>query len=141
MVFCVIALVFVLSNISCDPIEAITDTYGEIVDEILPDDENKEENVGKVIIGLTSTGTGNTAESTVTVLNQLGNLINRVVKVDCTFTNISTNTVLTQTQGFTTDGVAQCNAINGGSLGVSVTQVAVAEGISSQTQVFFIGVT
>jgi len=141
LLFCVIAAVFALSNISCDPIEAITDTYGDIVDEILPEDENKEENVGQVIINVPATGAGNTIATTVTVLNQLGNLMPRVVGVNCTFTDLSTNLVITQTSGATTDGIAQCNAVNGSSLGVTVSQVAVSEGVSSQAQVFFIGVT
>jgi len=139
--FCTFAVVFALSNISCDPIEAITDTYGDIVDEVLPDDENTEENVGQVIINVPATGTGNTISTTVTVLNQLGNLIPRIVPVSCTFTDIATSEIITQTSGATTDGIAQCNAVNGGSLGVTVSQVAVSEGVSSQAQFFFIGVT
>jgi hypothetical protein len=129
--YCAIALVFALSNISCDPIEATTDTYADIVDEILPDDENKEENVGQVIINVPATGTGNTIATTVTVLNQLGNLIPRIVAVNCTFTDLSTNGIITQTSGATTDGIAQCNALNGSTLGVTVSQVAVSEGVSS----------
>jgi hypothetical protein len=139
--FCMFAAVLALSNISCEPIEAITDTYADIVDEILPEDENKEENVGEVIINVPATGTGNTIATTVTVLNQLGNLMPRIVAVNCTFTDVATNSVITETSGATTDGVAQCNAINGSSLGVTVSQVAVSEGVSSQAQIFFIGVT
>jgi hypothetical protein len=137
---CALALVFALSNISCDPIEAITDTYGDIVDEILPDDENKEENVGEVIISAITLAT-NTVTSTVTVLNQLGNVIPRVVGIDCTFTDVATNGIIAKTSGVTTDGIGECNAINGTSLGLTISQVAVSEGVSSQTQVFFIGVT
>ncbi len=139
--FCAFGLVLALGNISCDPIEAITDTYGEIVDEIAPNDENKEENVGQVIINVPATGTGNTITTTVTVLNQLGNLMPRIVAVECTFTDVATNFVVTQTSGATTDGVAECNAVNGGALGITVSQIAVSEGVSSQAQVFFIGVT
>jgi hypothetical protein len=138
--YCALALVFALSNISCDPIEAITDTYADIVDEVLPEDENKEENVGQVLISGVTLAT-NTVSTTVTVLNQLGNLIPRVVGIDCTFTNLSTNAIVAQTSGITTDGVGNCNAINGGSLGVTVSQVAVTEGVASQAQVFFLGVT
>ncbi len=141
LLFCAFVAVFALNNINCNPIEAITDTYGDIVDEILPEDENKEENVGQVIINVPATGTGNTIATTVTVLNQLGNLMPRIVGVNCTFTDVATNLVITQTSGATTDGVAQCNAVNGSSLGVTVSQVAVSEGVSSQAQVFFIGVT
>ena len=141
LLFCAIALLFALVNINCDPIEAITDTYADIVDEVLPDDENTEENVGKVIINVPATGTGNTITTTVTVLNQVGNIIPRIVAVDCTFTDVATNAVVTQSQGATTDGIATCNAVNGGSLGVTVSHVAVSEGVSSQAQIFFIGVT
>lgn len=141
LLLCAFVVVFALNNISCNPIEAITDTYGDIVDEVLPNDENKEENVGQVIINVPATGSGNTIATTVTVLNQLGNLMPRVVGVSCTFTNLSTNALVTQTSGATTDGVAQCNAVNGDSLGVTVSQVAVSEGVSSQAQIFFIGVT
>jgi hypothetical protein len=141
LLFCAFAVVFALNNINCNPIEAITDTYGDIVDEILPEDENKEENVGQVIINVPATGAGNTIATTVTVLNQLGNLMPRIVGVNCTFTDLSTNLIITQTSGATTDGIAQCNAVNGTSLGITASQVAVSEGVSSQAQIFFIGVT
>jgi hypothetical protein len=132
--------VFVLNNISCNPIEAITDTYADIVDEVLPDDENKEENVGEVIISGITLST-NTVTSTVTVLNQLGNAIPRIVGIGCTFTDLSDNTIISQTSGVTTDGIGECNAINGTSLGLTVSQVAISEGVSSQAQIFFLGVT
>jgi hypothetical protein len=140
LLFCAFVLVFALNNISCNPIEVITDTYTDIIDEVLPEDENKEENVGEVIISGLTLST-NTVTSTITVLNQLGDVIPRIVGINCTFTDLSTNDIFAQTSGVTTDGVGSCNAINGSSLGLAVSQVAVSEGVASQAQVFFLGVT
>ncbi len=126
--FLVSFLVFLY--IGCSPLEAITDTYSDIVGEVLPEDENIEETISSVNFTLNG-GTTTTAEFLVTVLNSNGDRVLRPVEVLCTFTNVNTQAVVTQNSNITTNGQASCSVFNGDLNGINFTGFATAEGVNS----------
>ena len=134
---CLLFFAFATVNIGCDPIEAITETYADIVEDIGPKDDNKEETVGTVSMTLISSLT-NVDQFTVTVLNLNGGRLTRPVEVTCTFTDNNTQTIASETSGSTVDGQTLCSFINGSPNFVFYTGVATAEGVTSTPSVLFV---
>jgi hypothetical protein len=136
--FCLFFLALLIGNTGCKPLEAITDTYAEIIDGVAPEDENKEENVGEVTL-TANTFADSVTTYDVTVFNQLGNRLVRPVEVTCVFTDKATQTVVSSTTGVTVDGRTTCSFVNGSEVFVFYFVVATAEGVSSPPTNVFLG--
>ncbi len=129
-VYYLLFLTFAVGIIGCNPIEAITDTYANIIDEVIPEDENIEETISSVNFTLNG-GTTTTAEFLATVLNSNGDRITRPVQVICTFTNVNTQALVTQSTSITTNGQATCSIFNGDVNGINFSGFATAGGVNS----------
>lgn len=137
LAFCLFFLILIIGNIGCEPLEAITDTYANIIEGVTPEDDNKEETVGTVSMTLISSVT-NVDDFTITVLNLNGDRLVRPVEVNCIFTDNNTQQVVSTTTGTTTDGQTTCSLINGGTSFIFYTAVATAEGVTSSPSVLFV---
>jgi hypothetical protein len=129
-------MILVFGNIGCNPIEAITDTYADIVEDVFPEDDKKDDTVGSLSVTfLEQVGFANAATATVTVLDQNGDRLVRSVRVDCTFTNRDTNEIVSQTTGVTVDGQSTCSVVNASEFSISFIGTATAEGVTSSRAV------
>jgi|TARA_B110000467_G_C17928330_1_gene268592 hypothetical protein len=77
-----------LSTVSCDPIEAISDTFTEIGEEISPKGNDDNLVVWQVLAQITFTSPGN-ASVAVKVLSKAGSAIKDDTEVKCVFTEPS----------------------------------------------------
>jgi len=130
-------LALVVGCMGCEPLEAITDTYAEIIDGVAPEDENKEESVGAVSMALISSFTS-VDDFTITVFNQNGDRLTRPVEVNCIFTDNNTEQVASSTTAATVDSQTTCSFINGSTSFISYTAVAIAEGVTSDPSTLFV---
>jgi hypothetical protein len=138
LIYCLFFLALLIGNTGCEPLEAITDVYADIVDGVAPEDENKEENVGEVAL-TANTFANTTTTYDIAVFNQLGNRLVRPVEVTCVFTDKATDTVASSTTGVTVDGRTTCSFVNGSEVFVFYFVVATAEGVSSPPTNVFLG--
>ncbi len=130
-------LALLIGNTGCEPLEAITDAYADIVDDIGPDDDNNEETVGTVSMTLISSFT-NVDDFTITVLNLNGDRLTRPVAVTCIFTDKNTQEIVSTTTASTVDSQATCSFINGSTSFISYIAVATAEGVTSDSSNLFV---
>jgi hypothetical protein len=138
LVFYLFFLAFVIGIIGCEPFEAITDTYADIVDTVAPDDNDGDQEVGRVIGTATFTGP-NTVSVSYTVLNKNGEFIKDNTPVVCSIFSVDDNATEFQLTEKTTSGqVSGCGITNAG-VAESFIATAVTEGISSEPISFTLG--
>jgi hypothetical protein len=125
--------IFILIFQGCNPIEAITDTYADVVDEFTEDDNNDESTVGQVLVS-PNFPSATQAFFDVTVLTKAGTLVKDDTAVKCFFTDTEFPEFSFDFDVLTTSGVTSCGTNNTeGALPFSFTFVAVVEGVSSDT--------
>lgn len=127
----VLLSIFLFLLQGCEPLEAITDTYSDIINEVSSDGNDDNLAVGKVLVQPSFTSATNVT-MTVTVLNKEGNFIRDDTEVKCTFTNNNFNNFSFDFNESTTSGTIGCSTNNTeGTLPFSFTFVATAGGVSS----------
>jgi hypothetical protein len=125
--------IFILIFQGCEPLEAITDTYGDIVDEFTEDDNNDESEVGQVLVS-PNFPSATQAFFDVTVLTKAGTLVKDDTAVKCFFNNTDFPEFSFDFDVLTTSGVTSCGTNNTeGTIPFNFTFVAVVEGVSSDT--------
>ncbi len=129
--------IFLILLCACNPIEAITDTYADIVEEVSSDDNNDDTAVGQVIAQAAFTSP-NSVTVTVAVTNKLGNLIRDNTEVNCSFFSIDDGFVNLEFTEPTVSGQTTCTFTNGG-VAETFTFTATSEGVSSNTLTFTLG--
>jgi len=138
LIFCLFFLSFVIGIIGCEPLEAITDTYADIVDVVSSEDNDGNQEVGKVIGTATFTGPNSVGVS-YTVLNKNGEFIKDNTPVICSIFSVDDNATEFQITEKTTSGqISGCGITNAG-IAESFIATATSEGISSEPISFTLG--
>ena len=133
MVFFMLALI-----LGCNPIEAITDTYGEVVDIVTSEDNDDNLVVGQVI-GLATFTSPNSVAVSYTVLNKLGEPIKDDTAVLCSIFSVDDNAFeFQQTESTVSGQVSRCGISNAG-IAESFIATATSGGISSEPINFTLG--
>ncbi len=123
--------IFILLFQGCEPLEAITDTYSDIIDEVSSDGNDDNLAVGQVIVEPSFTS-GTAVTMTVTVLNKEGNFIRDDTEVKCIFTNSEVPEFFFDFIERTISGTVVCNTNNtAGTSPFPISFVATSEGVSS----------
>ncbi|GEM_PF-1370728 len=126
-----ILAIFFFSIQGCNPIEAISDTFSGIVDEISSEDNDDDLIVGQVLTQASFT-TSATVSFSITVLSKAGSLIKDDTLVNCRYTRPSTGAVIIEFEESTVSGLASCGLTNDASTQeIALNFIATAEGVSS----------
>lgn len=127
---CIFLSIFILLLQGCEPIEAITDTYGAVIDEFTEEENNDELEVGQVLVQPSFTS-ATAVTMTVTVLNKAGTLIRDDTEVKCIFTDTEFNTFFDFNE-LTTSGTVGCGTnTTESTTSFPISFVAVAGGVTS----------
>jgi hypothetical protein len=130
--------IFILIFQGCEPLEAITDTYADVVDEFTEDDNNDESEVGQVLVS-PNFPAATQVFFDITVLTKAGTLVKDDTAVKCFFTNTDFPDFSFDFDVLTTSGVTSCGTNNTeGTIPFNFIFVAVVEGVSSETSAFTI---
>jgi hypothetical protein len=131
-IYCAVSLILVLLIVNCNPIEAITDTFADVVDEVSSDGNDDNLVVGQILTQASFTSPGDIAVS-VTVLSKAGSPIKDDTEIKCLFTEPSSGSFI-EFNVQTVSGVNSCNLTNmGNPFPTTQTFVATVGGVSSNT--------
>jgi hypothetical protein len=123
--------IFFLVIQGCNPIEAISDTFSGIVDEVSSEDDDGDLIVGQVLTQASFT-TSATVSFSITVLSKAGSLIKDDTLVNCRYTRPSTGAVIIEFEESTVSGLVSCGLTNDTSTReIALNFIATAEGVSS----------
>jgi hypothetical protein len=130
--------IFILIFQGCEPLEAITDTYADVIDEFTEDDNNDESEVGQVLVS-PNFPSATQVFFDITVLTKAGTFVKDDTAVKCFFTNTDFPDSSFDFDVLITSGVTSCGTNNTeGTIPFNFTFVAVVEGVSSETSAFTI---
>lgn len=135
-----ILFAFISLFAACNPFEELTDAYGDVVDEVVGDDNDEDEQVGTVVASLTFPAL-NSVTASVTVFTKKGDLVKDDTKVRCVYSSVESGSVFNDDTQPTVSGAVTCITIEN-TVNLQTTQlsfVATSEGVSSDPQFFFLG--